>query len=203
MIYSTVRLVFGLVLFVACVCFIKFRLNSNKTKHYIITFISVCIITALINLFPIENIFLTFSTPEAAFNNVGIVKLIIDGERSNLIVSEKGDIDNYIIIPQSDEGWKIGIGLKTKKIIQKNLSDIIICVYQYGNSSDYYVTILNINGGRAVITDNRQSNFSETHKVNKTLNKTFYTYYAYVNNIDVNYSININDIDIALYDYST
>ena len=65
--------------------------------------------------------------------------------------------------------------------------------YQYKNSDDYYITILDTNGGASEITDSRNSGFQCLDKYNSILNKNLYMYCAYINNYDDQYVLSVND----------
>ena len=70
---------------------------------------------------------------------------------------------------------------------------IIIYVYQYQHSDDYYVTVLDTNGGKLEITDNRDSKFQYMEQENSVLNESFYTYYTYIKGFDDQYTLTVND----------
>ena len=166
----------------------------HKRKWSLISFAVAVILITISALIPIENCFVTFSSPELAYNynHTGDVKLIVDGEKTNFVISEKGYVDDYIIIPKSINGWKLGMGLDTRKVVQKIFDGITIYVYQYNNTNDYYITISDTNGCSLNISDNHDSEFQFLDKYNSTLNKTIYTYYAYINTFNDQYLLNVN-----------
>ena len=125
-------------------------------------------------------------------------KLIVDGEKTNFVVGVKGDVNIYAIIPKSDNGWKLGMSFDTKRVIQKISDGVTIYMYQYKNTDDYYITVLDTNGGLSKISDNLGSEFQYLDKSNSTLNKTFYTYYAYINNFNDQYTLTVNDKTIKV-----
>lgn len=122
----------------------------------------------------------------------------MDGEKASFSVGTKGDTNVYSIVPKSSNGWKLGMGLDTKRPFQKIYNDIAIYVYQYKSTDDYYITVTDTNGGSLDITDNRKSKFKYLEKSNSTLNKTFYTYYAYINGFDDQYAITVNGKQIKI-----
>ena len=158
------------------------------------------ILTTITALIPIENAFITFSSPQSAYyyNNTGNIKLIVNGTNTDLIVAAKGNTYFYNIVPKSNDGWKLGMGADTKRIVQTISDGISIYIYKYKNSNDYYITILNTKGGQLNISDNCASEFHSINQVNTALNKTLYTYYAYINKYDDQYSLTINSETIKL-----
>ena len=198
--FEIVRLIFCIIALVVCFFLIKKSRVLRKRRWYIICIIIAVMLTILSVLIPIENIFVTFSSPESAYGyvNKGEVKLVVNGKKSDFVIGENGDTDIYAIIPKSDDGWKLGMGADTKRIIKKISDGIIIYVYQYRNSDDYYITVLDTNGGESKITDNQNSEFYHLDKINNTLNKTFYTYFAYVENLNNQYIITVNGNSISV-----
>lgn len=194
------RLVFGSLIFVICFALIRKLHIIHKQIWLISAFIMAIIMTTISALIPIENAFVTFSSPQSAYNynNSGSVKLIVNGEKTDFIVGSKGDTNVYIIVPKSNDGWKLGMGLDTKRVIQTISDGISVNVYQYKDSDDYYITVLDTSGGASDVTDNRSSKFQCLEKSNSVLNETFYTYYAYVNDYNDQYALTVNGETIKI-----
>lgn len=194
------RLVFGSLIFVICFALIRKLYIIRKQLWLISAFIMAIIITTISALIPIENAFVTFSSPQSAYNynNSGSVKLIVNGEKTDFIVGSKGDTNVYIIVPKSNDGWKLGMGLDTKRIAKTISDGISVYVYQYKNSDDYYISVLDTSGGPSDVTDNRSSKFQCLEKSNSALNETFYTYYAYVNDYNDQYVLTVNGKTIKI-----
>lgn len=200
MIFGTIRLVFFVIIFVICVLLIWKSRLIHKRRWYLSLLAVTIALTTLSVFIPIENAFITFSSPTAAFEyiNTGIVKLIVNGEYTDFVVAEKGNADSYLIIPKEGTGWKLGLGTDTKRIAHKISNGVSIQVYQYKNTDDYYITVLNTEGGIFEISDNHNSEFSYLDKLNPSLNETFYTYYAYVKNFDAQYILTVNGKTISI-----
>lgn len=201
MLFAIIRLAFWSIAFIISFLLIKKSRVINKRRWSIVAFFVAVILITISALIPIENALITFSSPKSAYNynNSGNVKLIVDGEKTDFVVGEKGDADVYAIIPKANGGWKIGMGLDTKRIIQTISDGITIYVYQYKNTSDYFITVFDAKGGSSDITDNHNSEFKCLEKTNSTLGKTFYTYYAYINNFDAQYSLTVNGNSIQIH----
>lgn len=195
MLFVIIRLVLWSIAFIISLLLIRKSRAIHKRRWSIVAFVVTVILTTISALIPIENALITFSSPESAYNynNSGNIKLIVDGEKTNFVIGTKGDTDIYAIVPKSNGGWKIGMGLDTKKVIQTISDGITIYVYQYKNTNDYFITVLDTKGGSSDITDNLHSEFKYLEKSNSTLGKTFYTYYAYINDFNDQYALTVND----------
>ena len=195
MLFIIIRFVFWSLFLVICCYLIKKSHVIRKRKWLLIAFVTIVLLITASDLIPVENIFVTFPSPESAYNynNSGDVKLVVDGEKTDFIVGLKGDTTVYTIVPKSEGGWKLGMALNTKRVFQMIYDGIIIYVYQYQHSDDYYVTVLDTNGGKLEITDNRDSKFQYMEQENSVLNESFYTYYTYIKGFDDQYTLTVND----------
>lgn len=200
--YNIIRLIIACVFLVCSITAIN---NSNAIRKHILYFVftslSVILIVVLAFL-PFENQFVTFDSPKAAYEyfNLGEsnIELIVEGDYCDFIIAHKNDSDTYLCIPKTADGWKIGIGSHTKRIVQKISNGIVLYVYQYKNTSDYFITILDTNGGELTILDEYKTQFYSVESNNDSLGKTFITYYAHLANLNPQYSIIINGNEIVL-----
>lgn len=200
--YSVLRLIIGCVFLGCSIVIIKRSKVVRKRILYIVaTGISVVLITVLAFL-PFENLFLTFGSYKTAYQyyNFGKsnIELVVEGNSCDLIVDRKNDSDVHLIIPKTTNGWKIGIGSNTRKIIQKTTNGITICIYQYKNTNDYFITIIDTNGEKLEVSDNYNTRFYSLEKNNYFIEKTVITYYAHISNLNPQYSIIVNGNEIEL-----
>ena len=130
--------------------------------------------------------------------NVGKVNLTVSGEQTDLVVAQKGNANSLLIIPKSEDGWKIGIGVYTKSAFYTASNGATVRVYRYKNSSDYYVEVLDSAGDKAEVTDNCNSEFHSVERFNTALDKNCYTYYAYVSNLDDTYTVLVDGAAITV-----
>lgn len=199
--FGTFRMIFWVIMFLAGIAFLK-KFKMLYKRLYVTLFgILILILWTLSMLFPIENLFITFSSPEKSYNYVNSeeVKIVVSGKISNLVIG-KGHDYVYLIVPKTEEGWKIGRGLDVKMIPQQYYEGIVIGIYQYKNTKDYYVEVEDINGEQCTLKDNRNSHF-EILEHNLTEDKTGYRYYAYVYDIDDSYALNVNGKTLSLKDH--
>lgn len=194
MCFVIIRLVFWGAAFIIGFLLMR-KLQISHKRHWAIAAVVLMVFLAtLFSLTPVENAFIKFSSPVAAYhyNHSGEIRLIVAGEESDFIVGAKGDECTYAIVPKSNGHWKIGMGFDTKRIFQATSDGIVIYVYQYKNSSDHFITAMDTNGGELDITDSHNSEFKCMEESNDILGKEFYTYYAYVDGFDDDYCITID-----------
>lgn len=195
--YNIIRLIIGCIVLLCSIIAIKKSKVIRKHILYIVfTSLSVLLIVVLTFL-PFENLFMTFDSSEAAYKyyNLGKtnIELIVEGDDCDFIIDRKNDSDTYLIIPKTADGWKIGVSLDTKRIVQKLSDGIVLYVYQYKNTSDYFITILDTNGGESTVSDEYNTKFFSIERYNDSLGKTFVTYYAHIANFNPQYSIIVNN----------
>lgn len=202
--YSIIRLIIGCIFLVCSITAIKKSKVIRKHIWYIVfTSISVVLVGVLAFL-PFENHFVTFSSSKAAYEYFSFrksnIELVVEGNNCDFIIDRKNDGYAYLIIPKTADGWKIGIGSDIKRTGQKLSNGIVVDVYQYKNTSDYFITILDTNGGESTVSDEYDTEFFSLERYNDSLGKTFVTYYAHITNLNPQHSVIVNDNEIVLKD---
>lgn len=198
--YAMIRVIIWSVVFLICVVMVKKSKYKHKKCLYFAFFLATILLGTITCMIPFENIFITFPSSEAAFDyiNSGTVELTVDGRNTDMVVAKKSNNNVYAIMPKSNDGWKLSIGLDTRRIVRQVSDGIIVEVYQYKYTDDYYIVVLNTNGGASKISDNQNSEFYYLTEINNTLKKTFYTYYAYIYDFNDQYTLTINESTISL-----
>lgn len=202
MLFVTIRLTFWITAFAISVLLIRKSQLIHKHRWSTVALVAALILTTISTLIPIENGFVTFPSPEAAYNynHSGSVKLTVAGENADFVVGTERDKYVYCIVPKTSGGWKLGMGLDTKRVAQTISDGITVDVYQYRNTTDYFVAILDMNGGFSKLADSYNSEFKYLESPNSALNKTFYIYYAYVNALDDQYVLTVNGKTIRIWE---
>lgn len=200
--FNIIRVLIGCVFLGISIRVIKKSEVIRKRILYVVfTSISVVLIAVLAFL-PFENLVVNFSSPKAAYEyyNFGKsnIELIVEGNDCDFVISRKNGSDTYLIIPKTADGWKIGIGSSTKRIVQKLSDEVSVHVYQYKNTSDYFITILDTSGGEAIVSDDYNTKFYALERDNNSLGKSFVTYYAHIPNFNSQYSIIVNGNKIGI-----
>ena len=143
--YSLIRYAIGLAFFGLSLFIIKKCKITLKKAHLIVLAIVSLSVVVLLAFIPFENHFITFESPKAAYDYYNFVNadvaLLAEGENCDFIVVRKRESCYlYSIVPKTADGWKIGIGSDIKKVFNAYNDDgILITVYQYKNTSDFFV----------------------------------------------------------------
>lgn len=200
--YNIIRLIIGCIVLVCSIVAIKNSKAISKHILYIVfAGLSVLLIVVLTFL-PFENLFITFDSPKAAYEYFILgksnIELIVEGNDCDFIIDRKNDSDTYLIIPKTADGWKIGVGSNTKRVVQKISNGIVLYVYRYKSTSDYFITILDTNGGKSTVSDEYNTKFFSLERHNDSLEDFFVTYYAHITNLDPQYSVIVNGNKIVL-----
>ena len=194
--FIILRLIIGFIFLLFMVIIIKKIKYKYKFKGYIFSAVLSIILITVIAFLPFENLFITFDSPEAAYNYVNFgksnIELVVSGKNCDFIIDDKKTSYSYLIVPKCKEGWKIGIGVNTKMIMSKIYNDIVINVFQYKNTNDYFIVLLNTKGESINLKDSNNSVFYSLEKSNEQLNETFITYFINVINLDSEYWLSID-----------
>ncbi len=199
---STVRIIIAAIIsIIVAVCLRKFT-KIHKQYISILTVAVIFVVATVLNFIPFENTFMTFSTPEESFdyfhNKKFESQLVIDGEKSSLVIGgENGDY-TIQIVPKAENGWKLARGVDTKVVVNETVDGVAINVFQYKDTQECFISVVNINGGEIEISDSCDSKFISLIYENNSLNQTINTYYAYIENFDEQYFITINGKEIPL-----
>lgn len=201
--FGILRIFIGVILGVVAFLFIfKFAKTQMKRQLSIITALAVVALVTVLGFVPFENLVYSFKSAEDVYGYYYLSaqkpSLVVDGNQSDLVVGQENDTSTLLIVPKTDSGWKIGIGLNTKKTVQKIHEGIVIYVYRYKNTNDYYVTVFNTNGGELNVTDAYNTEFYPLKNNNSFLDKSFVTYYAYVSDFNSQYCVMVNGDRIEL-----
>lgn len=200
--FGIVRMLFWLLVFGICIVAIKkhnIRYNKLSNVFFIATILGLWIFSMFV---PIENMFMKFKTPENAFKYVSFenVKTVVYGKKSAFVIGE-GNESNYLIVPKGKDGWKIGRGLDTIRLSNLYVDGIIVRVYQYKTTKEYFVEIANMDGEKYDLSHNRESAFIISENKNSKINLC--QYYTYVYDLDENYVLKVNDQKIFPGKHST
>lgn len=202
--FGFIRLIIGCLLWIFAFCIIRKTTLVHKRRYYIISAMITVVLVSVSAFVPLENAFLTFDSPESAYSyyNFGNteVKLVVSGQDSDLVIGDKNNSDVYLIVPKTTDGWKVGIGIDTKRVSQKTVNGVVVYVYQYQDTNDYFVTVLDANGEILTITDSRKSSFLSLVHENDTLGKNFASFYANVPDLDRAYWLDINGKTVSIFE---
>ena len=121
--------------------------KSQKIVRKRLAVVLTCILgilgVSLTVVFPVENLFIDFESPESVFHytEIGTIDKIIDGQDSCMIIYSKGkNVTSYCFIPKTNDGYKIPGYLIAKKVSHKFDKDRLFDVYNVKGTLDYYVS---------------------------------------------------------------
>lgn len=197
--FGIVRIVFWCIIFSLCIFLMK-KFNILRKINIIVLGVLILILCTISGLFPVENYFVTFSTPEEAYSymNFEKVKLVVEGNKSAFVVGEKDRADyDYLVIPRNQNGWKLGRGVDIKLKEQKIIEGIFVDIYEYKDGDDYYVTVLDMSGKELEILDSCDSRFIKLSYDNEEIDNNYSSYYASILSFDENYWISVNGKQIS------
>lgn len=198
--FGIIRLIIGFILLAFSVIVISKTKASGKRALYVVAVCFSVLLTTVLMFLPFENAFMTFDSAEEAYSYVNFGKseamLVVEGNDSDLVVEREDNVYKYLIVPKTEDGWQVGIGSDTKMIEQRISEGISVHVYQYKDTNDYFITVLDTNGGALEISDSCSSEFVFLETANESVEKTFFTYYAHISEFNAEYCINANGVDI-------
>lgn len=201
--FGLIRVALGFLVFFCLFFVIRRGKAEKKTRRYLFSAVVSLLLTLLSFLFPFENAFVTFASPSDAYRYMNSsdreVRLVVNGKECDLVVGQKGDADVYHIFPKTAEGSKLATGFDTQTDTVKIVKGAQICVYRYKDTDDYFVTVLDTEGGAADISDVQGSVFLPLERENAVLDKTFVTYYASVTRPSSDYWLCINGEIVFLF----
>lgn len=186
--YGAVRIILGCAVFGVLFLLLR-KTKLARNKNIIISLIIAAIFCAASYMLPLENSFLSFSSPEEAFNytNSENVAFVVDGSKSSLVIGEeaKGKYV-FLVVPKSDNEWKLGRGIDTKSEGQIIEEDCIVNLYHNKKSGDYYIDAVNMGEEGIEIYDSCNSSFLFFES------EPFNSCFANIAQFDENYWISVN-----------
>jgi len=193
------RLIVG-ALIVTSIYYMKRRISGNVSLGSYL--IAAIIIISLLGLIPFENIFYTFDSPEDAYayasSNAFVLKHVIQGTDSALVIGESDDGEYRIIVSESKNGWKLGIGLSAFPIKNIIFNGYFVQVFHHLGCNDYYIEVYS-HVYDYTITDSLNSEFMQVESDYSNSDGTFTTYYAVIPFKDENYTLYIDDTEYYVF----
>ena len=200
--YMIIRLIIaGVFLLCAVIVIKKSGVCSKRILYIVFSLLSVLLLVVSAFL-PVENLFVSFESPSAAYEYYrpgrSKLELVAEGDACDFIVERKDDKDSYLIVPKTAEGWKIGLGSDTRRVAYDTSDGFVIDVYQYKNTNDYFITILDTKGGEVSISDEYNTEFCSLKRSAPALGKSYVSYYAHISGSELPYSLTLNGVCVTL-----
>lgn len=142
MLYGIIRIVFWSIAFAFAWFLLKKSKIVRKKIAAILIFASCLILGTISCLFPVENLFINFKSPEDVLHYYqnGRVDDFIYGNNSCMIIySEGSKLGGHFIVPKSAKGYEIPSFLSVKRISHRLDSNGDFKVYHVVGTDDYYI----------------------------------------------------------------
>ena len=200
--FGLIRLIISAIFFVILILIIKKKKPKNEKYFEAGTAIAAIIFFTVLSLFPLENAFYTFSSPEAAYRYIHFGKndLTVSGKTTDFLVSDKDGTAKAEILQKTKSGWKLP--RKTNAVIgnvtvHKNIS---VYTWHYKTSDDYFVVISSLDTEEQELTikDTLNSEVLSTTTESPTAKDGLITYYLTVNKPDLKYRLTVNGMDFFI-----
>lgn len=172
-----------------------------KKRLFSLFLIIIYVVTLSVSaMFPTENLFIAFKSPESLFNyaSTGKIDNIIPGKDSCMVIYSRGNNSGgYYIIPKIKNEYKIPNYFTTKKVSDKFDESGIFKVYNVKGTQDYYVFgILHFEDGENQIRILNEKNEKVESDIIRVKSTNFV--YFYLEEFPNGYHILINNKKISL-----
>lgn len=140
--FSGIRFLLWIILSAITLYKIKTSKIIGKKLVYFLTVFIWLILVSLTAVFPVENLFINFTSPESVFRYTcsGNIDGIVHGNESCMIIYSKRDgSSSSYIVPKSDGGYKIPRYLDVKTVTSVFDSDGFWKVYRAERANDHYI----------------------------------------------------------------
>lgn len=200
--YFTIRFLGCLFILIILLLVIKKSAVKRKKILSIVLAVSCTLSFGLLTLFPLENYFVSFNSPEAAFNYCysGEIQDIVEGDSSIMIIySSNNNTTSFAFMPKDLTGYKIQISFSYDKIYNKLMERGDISIYKVKNTKDHYFVRGAISSvDTENISDSCDSYFrSIIKKIPNSTNSNILTY-AFIESFDDNYFYFLNNEKIYI-----
>lgn len=159
-----------LVLLVLLSFFILKHSKVVKKRLCVVVAIAICVLAvAVTGMFPPENAFITFKTPEAVcqYTAVGDVEAVVEGEASACVIYKAAPGEySYCIVPKTSTGYKIPTYFYKEKMSQKMDASGVFTTYHGNDTNDYYIfASISSNTGELLQVFDATGEIVQTHGV--------------------------------------
>ena len=144
MLFISLRIFAWVALAIPCIFAIRRSSAVRKRALMITSIVLLILLVSLTAMFPVENLFLRFDTPEDVFHytSTGDIYGRVDGESSSMILyaTSPNTISEYIV-PKTDTGYVIPTYLSNKTVWNSMDSNGVVQVYWQKGTQDHYVMV--------------------------------------------------------------
>ena len=194
MIFKLLRIAF-LAIILWCSFFLIKRADFKKKKALFFLAILLCFVISSITFsYPLENVFYSFKTPEAAFkySQVGQIESIQEGKQScGVLYCDTRNSHHIIAFEKDENGYKIPV---RGQMIQTEKSEIskngYFQIYSFDKGADYYL-FGRVYGEEELSICDKNGNVLPS-KTEKSYGTNYATVFLHIENYNDDYCIYIN-----------
>ena len=119
-------------------------LKSTLIHKKLVSLLSIILCLAIVTasaMFPVENLFISFQSPENVFQytEFGKIENMIYGENSCMVLYTSGSSSSHSILPKTEKGYQIPGYFTSKRISHRLDEKGCFDVYSVSGTKDYYV----------------------------------------------------------------
>lgn len=144
MLFISLRIFAWVALTIPCIFAIRRSSAVRKRALMITSIVLLMLLISLTAMFPVENLFFRFDTPEDVFHytNTGDIYGRVDGDSSSMILyATSPNTIGKCIVPKADTGYVIPAYLSSKAVWDSISSNGIVKVYLQKGTQDHYVMV--------------------------------------------------------------
>lgn len=144
MLFISLRILAWVALTIPCIFAIRRSSAVRKRALMITSIVLLMLLMSLTAMFPVENLFLHFDTPEDVFHytNTGDIYGRVDGNSSSMILyTKEPNVIGEYIVPKTDTGYVIPTYLSNKTVWNSMDSNGVVQVYWQKGTQDHYVMV--------------------------------------------------------------
>lgn len=134
-----------IIVFLAVSSFAVIKLFKSTIIHKkLVSILSIVLCITIITasaMFPVENLIISFQSPESVFrySKFGKIENIIYGENSCMVLYKSGSSSSHSILPKTERGYQIPGYFTSKRISHRFDEKGYFDVYLVSKTKDYYV----------------------------------------------------------------
>ena len=205
--FGYIRLAIGIIIFAFLFWLIMKSKIVRKRKFYVFSGIVAFGVVVALSFLPIENLFITFDSPQAVYRYMSNEKLndeiVVEGENCDLLINSISSSTSekkreIFFVPKTSDGYKLyrPFASSLKVYIEDGFS---FDVHRYKDTNDYFITFT-VYSEDAEVSDKYNSEFYTRMTYNYVLKQTTITYYASIPEFDSDYFVVIDGKEIKLQD---
>ena len=191
MTYVLIRAI-SIFLILLCLLYIKKKLSK---KNMIVVSIILLILCIILCFFSVENLFISFNTPEKSFDycRIGEIKGVLYGDESSLVYYKTNSgTYSYVFMRRTDKGYKLPEIYDGEIIANRFDTKGKFEVHRVNKTNDCYVIGYTIGFNNSIIKDSNDQIISNVICADTTETNAI-IFYSYIDEYSEEYYLLINN----------